>query len=135
MPSKLVWCLRVLDVADIVALIVLNSVAINVYIHRKDYIVDNRFLVEKGLTSSDCDDEAFEFLSNSTAENAGSIINGFNAAPVIIAVVSMTLDFGISVFKLVGRISQRTDKILTMAEILLTFLFAPIAFPVSDFEY
>ena len=62
MPSKLVWVLRIVDVLDIIALIVLSSLAIKVYLNRKDYILDDLFLVEEGLTSSDCDvEEAYRF--------------------------------------------------------------------------
>lgn len=63
------------------------------------------------------------------------MINRFNIFPVVLAIISLTLDCGISVYKLVFPITDRQDKILTVVEIILTFLFAPIAFPVSDFGY
>ena len=66
---------------------------------------------------------------------ARNVINGFNIGPVILAIISLILDFCISVYKLFGNISEKMDKRLTGAEIVLTFLFAPIAFPVSDFDY
>ena len=53
----------------------------------------------------------------------------------MLAIISLIIDFGISVYKLVVPITDQQDKVLTVIEIILTFLFAPIAFPVSDFDY
>ena len=63
------------------------------------------------------------------------MINSFNAFPIVLAVISLFLDFVISVYKLLADITDAQDKLLTLIEIILTFLFAPIAFPVSDFDY
>ena len=80
-------------------------------------------------------EEAYKFSTEDFAEDAMNVINSFNAFPVVLAIISLVIDFGISVFKLVVPISDKQDKILTVIEIILTFLFAPIAFPVSDFDY
>lgn len=53
----------------------------------------------------------------------------------MLAVISMTIDLTLSVAKLACKITDKADKAMTTAEIILTFLFAPIAFPVSDFDY
>ena len=66
---------------------------------------------------------------------ARNVINGFNVGPVILAVISLILDFCISVYKLFGYISEKMDKRLTAAEIILIFLFVPLAFSFSDFDY
>lgn len=136
MATKLQICLRVLDLADIIALIVLQVIAIKKYVERKDYTADNRYLVFPGTEYTDCDEEeAYEFTTNINAENAAKIINRFNAFPIVLALISVLADLVISVSKLFCRITNAQDKALTFLEILLTLLFAPIAFPISDFDY
>ncbi len=44
-------------------------------------------------------------------------------------------DITISVIKLLCKITVKQDKGLTVLEIMFTLLFAPIAFPISDFDY
>ena len=71
--KKLLPCLRVTDVIDLITLIVLNSQTIHTCIHRKDYEVHNGYLVEKGLTSSSCGSDAYRFSNLNTAENAKDV--------------------------------------------------------------
>ncbi len=49
--------------------------------------------------------------------------------------ISLVLDLTIAIYKLVAKLTAAQDKALTLLEIVLTFLFAPIAFPVADFDY
>ncbi len=57
MPTKCQWILRVLDLIDIVALIVLTIIAISKYIARDKYSVDSNYLVGKDVSYTDCDPE------------------------------------------------------------------------------
>ncbi len=62
MPSKLQWVLRIVDLLDIIALVVLSVISIKAYHERETYIVSGLYLVAEGLTSTVCDaEEAYQF--------------------------------------------------------------------------
>ena len=90
---------------------VLNSIAIKAYVERETYSVSGFFLVTDGTSHGECDpQEAYEFSGINYADDARRIINRFNAFPVVLAVISLTIDLIISVYKLAVPISDLKDK-------------------------
>ena len=64
------------------------------------------------------------------------MINGFGIIPIILAVVTLAADLSMSIVKLVKKKMEKSNSILmTKVQVLLTFLMAPIAFPITDFTY